>query len=206
MSVRTLFVSWFVMLGVLAWPATSVAQTEPALVPVEQFHAQLLGIMRDGKTLGFAGRKARFADLLAQTFDRQLIARRVLSPHWKAFDNATRSELHDLVFEFATSILAVQFTDYDNQHFETLFSRKLKRGMVRVRSHFHLDDGEPPVKVDFVLRPVGETWKIADFWFEGVSGTTIHHAEFNAVLRKGGKDALVKALRTKIDGLIAKYR
>ncbi len=155
--------------------------------------------MRNGERLGFDGRKVRFGQLVERTFDQDFIARRLLRPHWQQFDRTSKRELKTLIFDFATSILAVQFDSYDNQRFETRFVRELKRGMARVRSDFHLDEDDPPIKVDFMLRPTGNEWRIVDFWFDGVSGSRIHHAEFNAIVSKGGKAALIKAINNKID-------
>jgi phospholipid transport system substrate-binding protein len=173
------------------------AAADEAKAVVEQFQAGLLGIMLEAKPLGFSGRRDRLEQVLGDTFDQEHIARVVLGNYWADMHSAKRKQIQELMFRFATTMLAKNFDEYDNERIETQFARPLKSGNVRVRSHFHLG-GTGPVMADFVLHKTAERWRIINFWFSGVSGTQIYRAEFQAAIANGGTKALIAALEKKI--------
>ena len=56
------------------------------------------------------------------------------------------------------------------------------------------------VKVDYLMRPNGESWLISDIYLDGaISEVATRRSEFAAIIRVGGIDGLVAALNRKAD-------
>jgi len=55
---------------------------EAVFAPVLAFQQTLIAVMKDGSTLGFAGRKSRMQTLVGEQFDMRAIARAVIGRHY----------------------------------------------------------------------------------------------------------------------------
>ena len=74
-------------------------------------------------------------------------------------------------------------------------------GGVIVRSQIVKANGEP-VKVDYLMRPNGDSWLISDIYLDGaISEVATRRSEFAAILKNEGVDGLIAALNRKADAL-----
>ena len=67
---------------------------------------------------------------------------------------------------------------------------------VTVRNQY-IRPGAKPVALDYAMRKTDAGWKIYDIVVEGVSLVITYRSEFDAVVKQGGIDGLIKRLATK---------
>ena len=70
-----------------------------------------------------------------------------------------------------------------------------------VHSTVLLKDQPPPVKVDYLVRRDGASWKIYDLNIDAISVMANYRQQFNRVLNNDGYPALVGMLRKKVQEL-----
>lgn len=94
-----------------------------------------------------------------------------------------------LVRTYSTSL-----PEYKNQRIEQLGSKTSpdnKRTMVRTRI---VEEGRPPISVDYRLRQVNNDWKIYDISIEGISLAVNYRAAFAQEIPNHGLEGLVEHL------------
>jgi len=140
----------------------------------------------------------RFRQLLATSFDVPYVARFVLGRYWRQATPEERDEYTKLFEDFVVKVYADRFHQYGGQKLQVGAAMR-QDDDVMVNSNV-VDDGKPPVRVDWKLRPDGETFKIVDVIVEGVSMAVTQRDDFAATIQaKGGKVAgLIEALRQKV--------
>ena len=106
-----------------AEPASPQAATAAASSPVptvEAFHAGLLQIMKDAKTLGFQGRIEKLEPLMAKTFDLDFMASKTVGRHWGTLSAADQQRWAETFTRFTTANYAGRFTGFTGEEFVTL--------------------------------------------------------------------------------------
>lgn len=171
--------------------------------PVERFQQGLLEVMQAGDSLGFNGRRDRLSELLKSHMDIPHIAELLLGTARDSLTPAERDELGQVMLKYAVSALAGAFGSYDGQRFEIGLVSQLKSGRARVRGQFVHADGDR-VKLNYLVNPHVQDWRIIDLWFDGVSGLQIYKAEFRSVLAREPASVLLDALKQRIRKLEAK--
>src|SRR6187551_1782865 len=87
---RVLMVLW--LFGLCAGPAQAADPAAPAAA-VERFHGALLANMKEGKALGFEGRKQRLDPVIRETFDLPAMARVSTGVAWQKLSEADRTRI-----------------------------------------------------------------------------------------------------------------
>jgi phospholipid transport system substrate-binding protein len=57
--------------------------------------------------------------------------------------------------------------------------------------------GQQPVSIDYTMQKADDSWKVYDVAVGGVSLVTTYRDTFNAEVRQGGVDGLIKSLADK---------
>jgi len=181
-----------------AAPLLAARADEEPLSPVQRFQQTLIEAMRDGERLGFEGRRARMQALVDEAFHVPRIARAIIGRHHEALSAAEREALAERIRAYAVATLASRFARHDGERFEAPRLRAREGGRARASSRF-LSASGGATALDYALLDDGGGWRILNVWFDGVSGTDIQRAEFEAFLRDGGAERL----KAKLDELIA---
>ena len=74
-----------------------------------------------------------------------------------------------------------------------------------MRTLLHPSDGEP-VRLDYVVQPAQDGWRIANVVANGVSELALRRAEYDAVMAAEGFEALIGRLEHQIADLVTDSR
>jgi phospholipid transport system substrate-binding protein len=164
---------------------------------IDHFHAVLLDVMKNAKTLGLEGRKEKLAPALDATYDFPAMAQRSLATGWAKLDDAQHERFVSVFRAMTLRTYATRFDGYDNERFETLGEEPSVAGTVIVRSVLHATDED--VHLDYRLRSTPAGFRVIDVYLSGtVSELALRRAEYTSVLERDGFDALVAALERKV--------
>lgn len=183
-------------------PIVSTYATQPpARDVVAQSYEVLISVMKEAKTLGFDGRIKRLTPLVETTFDLPLMARTTSGAYWGKATDEQRKQFVEAFGHMTAATLADRFDGYDGEKFEVLGTEEQSGGFSLVKSQLTKSDGDL-VKIDYLMKDAGGAWKVADVYANGaISELAVKTADYAAVLRSGGIDALTAALVKKAGAL-----
>jgi len=164
---------------------------------VRAFYDALVATMKDGRRLGFAGRRDRLAPAVKEAFDLPRMTRLAVGPRWQGLTPQQQAELTSAFSDYSVATYASRFTDYAGERFDVDPNTTINDGNVIVHTKLVRKDGDP-VPLDYLMASDASGWKIVDVYLSGtISELATRRSEFSAVLNQGGADALVEALRKK---------
>jgi phospholipid transport system substrate-binding protein len=117
----------------------------------------------------------------------------------RAWQSATPEQKKKLVSEFRRMLVRTYsnaIESYQGQTMKVLPSRGQKGDDATVRAQF-IRAGGQPLPLEFQARKTEQGWKIYDIAVEGVSLVLTYRSEFDAVVKQGGIEALIKRLSEK---------
>lgn len=129
-------------------------------------------------------------------------AKRVLGRNLTQTTEEQRQEFYTVFRDYLITTYAGAFTQYDEAKHTIQFGDASRfdasSKMVVVNTRL-LQDGGPPVRMDFKMRYDSDDnlWKAYDLVVEGVSLLNSKQAEINAVIRSNGIDGTIALLREK---------
>ena len=165
---------------------------------VQGLYDALLSTMKNGRTLGQAGRFAQLAPVIRHSFDIGWMARLSVGPTWTGLSDAQRQEVSESIGRYMSAIYADRFDSYAGQQLEVIGEQPAVSG-VMVKSRIIKANGEP-VKVDYAMRQAGDGWLISDIYLDSaISEVATRRSEFAAILKSDGIDGLIAALNRKAD-------
>lgn len=181
----------------------AAAEDVPPAQAVERLHEALIGAMQDGPTLGFEGRRAQIAPVVADSFDLALMARLIIGLRWDEFSDDEKKAVIKAFGDWTIANYAGQFTSFDNERFVTLGEVEAPRDTVLVKTR--LDYGvDSSVAFDYRMSNRRGDWRIIDIYLDGtVSELATRRSEFSTILRTEGASGLVARLGEKIGELAA---
>lgn len=181
--------------------ASAAPATAGARSTVEAFHAALLEAMKDGATLGYAGREKRLAPAVERTFDLAFMSKAALGRHWAGLDPATQQQVITAFTKWSVASYASQFASFDGERFETLSESDGGQGTTLVRTQIIEASGNP-TPLDYRMRETPQGWRVVDVLLDGtVSQLALYRADYAAVLERSGVDGLLSTLAEKTAAL-----
>ncbi|HXQ50887.1 MAG TPA: ABC transporter substrate-binding protein [Stellaceae bacterium] len=193
--------SLIALLGVLAVArAPRAGETAAsALEPIHAFYDVLLGVMKEGQQLGFAGRRDRLAPTIRRTFDFPLMTRLMVGQQWAGLSPEQQQQLVASFSAFSIATYANRFDDYSGEEFKTADEpTPVATGDTIVKTQLVLNTGET-VELDYLMRVDGGRWQAIDVYLSGtVSELATRRSEFSSIMRRSGPDALVEMLQRKV--------
>lgn len=186
---------FIVSAAVLAIAAPLSAQAgDPARAPVQALDDGLLAIMKGGKALGTAGRAARIAPVVDQTFDVALITRLSVGPDWLKVAPADQSALVAAMRRLTVAQYATNFDSYGGESFKIDPAVETRGTDKVVRTTLAAPKGDP-VSIGYRLRQSGGSWRIVDVYYKNaISQLATRRADFATIFAKGGAKALISHL------------
>jgi len=149
------------------------------------------------ESLNASQRRANFRDLLMDNFDLRTIGRFVLGPWWRRMEAETRATYLDRFEALLVASYAKRFADYRGESLEILGAQPAGGPDYKVRTRIRRQSGTEPIDVNWRLRQRDSGFRVIDVEIGGVSMALTQRDEFNAVLRRGGIDALLAHLEER---------
>jgi phospholipid transport system substrate-binding protein len=193
---------FFLAVIVFAIASAGHAQQADPVARVKTFYAALLETMKDAKRLGVEGRYRKLAPVLNSTFDLPAMTRIAVGPAWTSFTPEQQAATTAAFTRMTIATYASRFDGYDGERFE-VDPKIVERGADRI-VNTKLVSGTEPVTLNYLMRSSGGDWKIVDVYLSGtISELASRRAEFSAILKSGGPDALATTLKSRGDKLLA---
>ena len=140
-----MFLKALAILGLLGLGATPAhaADTAPAGAAVERFHGVLLANMKDGKALGFEGRKQKLEPVIKNTFDLPAMARVSTSAAWTKMPEDERAKVVAAFTDWTVASYAANFKEWDGEAFVTKSAKDDGKGNIMVETVLNLKSAAP---------------------------------------------------------------
>ena len=188
---------------VAAVPVTRVragGSVSQAVDTIRGFCDQLSAAMRQGESLGFAGRRDRLASAVRSAFDLPGMTRLAVGPRWQTLSPQQQSELISAFGDYSAATYATRFTHDSGLRFD-VSPNVTQRGVGAVVHTRLVRPDEDPVQLDYLMRSDGTLWRVVDIYLSGtISELATRRSEFSSVMDRGGAPALVEALRRRANG------
>jgi phospholipid transport system substrate-binding protein len=170
---------------------------EAAKVVIETLHAAMLGVMKQGVQLGYAGRLAKLQPAIFAAYDFEFIAEKSVGLAWKDLDAEQQGKLVDVIGRLAAATYAARMADFSGERFETVSTEPASQDTILVHTRIVPATGAP-VPLDYRLRNTAAGPRVVDVFYDGtVSELAMRRSEYSALLKKGGIQALLDALEKK---------
>jgi phospholipid transport system substrate-binding protein len=195
---KSLWVFVCLFLLMFNFSVAQAAQEQTAKQVVEEFQAELIAVMRQGKELGFKGRYDKLDAAIAKSHDLNKIARVVVGKEWAKLSVEQQQKLVDVFSHLSIASYAYNFKDFSGESFKFGSEEETTRGGAVIHAYF-LIPGEKDVKFDYMLKKKGESWQIINIIANGVSDLALKRSEYTSILERDGFDALITKINEKID-------
>lgn len=178
-------------------PAPTSAQANTPRAVVDDFHAQLIAVMKEGPALGHAGRARRLEPVVTRAFHLPVMIQVATGAHWRQATPAQHNALAAAFTRFSVATYAKNFKKFAGEKFETLDERPGPQNTTLVDTRLVESDGHK-VEITYVMKKGTDTWKVVDVIVDkGISELALRRSEFSRELRDAGIDSLVATLNRK---------
>jgi phospholipid transport system substrate-binding protein len=170
---------------------------------------QATAVVRDAQAPA-PDRDKRLREIAEANFDFADMARTTLGYHWRQLTPQQQAEFVPLFTSFMENVYLGKLKEYSVQKLRQSvntsnisFTGQQYDGAdyAEVHSTVLLKDQPPPIKVDYLVRRDGPSWKIYDLNIDAISVMANYRQQFNRVLNNDGYPALVGMLRKKVQEL-----
>lgn len=168
---------------------------------VNNVSTKVLDIMANTK-IDQNEKQKKLITVFEQTVDTKWIGRFVLGRYYNTATPAQKKAYDDVYREFLIRSYVPRFKEYKGQKFELTETRKDGKDEYLVKTLI-TSANDAPIRVDYRLRDVGESYKISDIISEGVSLINTQRSEFGSVVSREGMDYLVEKLKKRLEKLKA---
>lgn len=189
---------WMAPLALAQDEDERVAQ-DAASAHVQTLASSALEILRR-EDLTLEEREAIFHDLLREGFNLEAIGNLVLARNRREASAAELEEYHRLFAEFVLARYAMLLGGYAGESFAILAAQDSGSRDVLIMSRIERPGGEP-ISAAWRVRAYEGTPKIIDVQVENISMVIAQREEFNAVIQRGGFEALLESLRARTEML-----
>ncbi len=192
-----------IILGLLAAAPAAADQETDARAVIDDFHGQLLEVMKEAEALGIEGRFERLWDPVERSFDLELMIRVASGSSWRRASADQRVALIAAFTGLSVGTYAFNFDGYSGQAFTTDGVRTGPRGTLLVDTRIHRP-GDSPVVLTYVMTAREDGWRIGDVLLDGsISELAVRRSEYSGVLKSYGIDGLIAILEKKADQLVS---
>jgi phospholipid transport system substrate-binding protein len=171
------------------------ARAETATQVIDKLNSTLVEVLRNGESLGFRGRAERLRPVLLESYDLEAMGRVAVGRAWDGATPEQRKALNAAFERFTVDNYASRFKGGPNSpRFEVLGERESAQGKIVSTQIVRAD--KPPVKIDYVMRQRGDTYRVVDVFLDSaISEVATRRSEFTSILARSGFDGLVASLR-----------
>jgi phospholipid transport system substrate-binding protein len=170
---------------------------------VKAFYSVLLDTMKQAKGLSPRGRYDKLFPVILSTFDVPGMTRIASGAGWQTASPAQQAALVEAFSRMMAATYAARFDDFTGESFEVVSAEDLPPRNKLVKTRLIQSNGKPVV-LNYLMQNAADGWKIADIYLDGtISELATRRAEFAAVMKSGGPDALANLLRQRAEKLLA---
>lgn len=177
-------------------PLAAAAQEGPDAL-VKRVTDEVLAIVKTDKDLQ-AGNQRKVVELaeakVLPHFDFARMTRLAVGRNW---NQASEAQKQALVKEFRTLLVRTyssSLSAYRNQTIEVKPMRMSPQDTDATVRTAVIQQGGPPIPIDYSMQKADGGWKVFDVVIDGVSLVTTYRSSFNDQIQKGGIDGLIKTL------------
>jgi phospholipid transport system substrate-binding protein len=186
-----------VLLIIYLMAISSSAGDRDAIEVIENLHATLLAVMKDGAKIGYRGRYDRLEPVIKASFDLPFIARTAVGRYWETFHQGQKTAFVETFIRLSIGTYAANFDTYSGERFKVTSAKELGGGRILIHSQLTKSDGGE-VEFDYILHRMDHQWCIINVIADGVSDLALKRADYSAFLKNKGFDALLDKLNEKI--------
>ena len=181
-----------------AFPAyAEQSQKQRLQEPINQLHETLINIMVISDSTNFEERYKYLEPIINECFDINLISKVVLSRYWKSIDEETKIKFVSLFKKLTISTYVSRFNSYSNQIFKNISIDQLKENRFLVKTEFKKSK-KNPISFKYIVQKNNEKWRIISVIANGINDLSLKRAEYAAIIKKDGFNALILKLEQKI--------
>jgi phospholipid transport system substrate-binding protein len=181
--------------------APEPARGDSPITVVKQFQKNLLGVMKDAKSLTILQRYRRLEPSVATAFHLPLMTRIATGAFWEKATEEQKVELVAAFRRISISTLATLFDGYNGETFKSLGEKDGPKGLRLVRTEMTRRE-KKAIPLTYVSKQFQERWFVIDVIVDnGISELTVRRSEYRQILSQQGVDGLIKALNKKADEL-----
>jgi phospholipid transport system substrate-binding protein len=173
----------------VAAPVAAHAQTgDPAVQRIEAYNQALVGVMKQGKALGMAGRAERFQPIVETYYDNAAAAALVVGPAWVKASPADKAAAITALTRHNAVSHASNYKSFGGERFIADPKSVVRGGdrLVRVR----IDS----TQIVYRMRQAGGQWKIVDVLADGISQIAVQRADYASTVASAGVGGLAKRI------------
>lgn len=174
---------------------------DPAAASVETFYEALLATMKQAKQLGVKGRYDKLKPVVTAAFDVPGMSKIACGAAWDAMQPAQQAAVTDAFLAMTTAEYASRFDDFTGEQLQV--AGVADQGADKVVKTTLVQGNGKAVTLNYLMRNGNGGWRIVDVLLDGtISQINGRRAEFTSILKSGGPDALITALKTKVGKLV----
>lgn len=174
--------------------------TESIQVPVNELHSSLINLMQSADEITFQERYEMIQPVIIEHFNSPLIAKVVLGRYWKTIDEQSQRNFIDLFNRLTISTYVDRFDSYNDENFSEPSVEKMKKNRYMVKTEYLRKDNDP-VSFNYIVQNNDGEWKIISVIANGINDLSLKRADYSAVIKNQGFDALITDLEQKISNL-----
>jgi phospholipid transport system substrate-binding protein len=175
---------------------------DPAAARVSTLYDALLQIMKQAKQLGLQGRYDKLAPVLAKTYNLPLMSRIAVGQSWDALSAPQKQSIVTAFTRMTTATYANRFDGFSGESLEVLQTVDQPNGDKLVKTRIVQSDGKI-LALNYLARKTANDWRVIDVYLNGtISELASRRAEFAAIQKSGGPEALVASLNKQGDKLL----
>jgi phospholipid transport system substrate-binding protein len=189
----------FALLAFLFAPLVVADATAPDAL-VKNVSSEVLDIIRNDPDIQRGSMRKTIAlveEKVLPHFDFQRMTALAMGPSWRKATPQQQAQLVDqfrtlLVRTYSFALVAYrdQTLDFKPLRMQPTDTETVVKSEVR-------QPGQQPVSIDYTMQKADDSWKVYDVAVGGVSLVTTYRDTFNAEVRQGGVDGLIKSLADK---------
>ncbi len=176
------------------------AAEDPAVAPITKLYAKFEEALKNGAG-DLKTRLATVGDTLAATFDTKAMVATAVGPKWKTFKPEQQAALTEAFGTYFVTLYANRLSQAAGGKFEIKPQSEVRGPNRIVATRVSNKDGDDS-DVDYVVNADN---RVQDVLLNGnVSEVASMRAGFAEPLKTGGAEGLVKFMRERTDGMLAK--
>ena len=184
-----------------AYAAGVLPEHADAAAVVQRFDDAMLDVLKHSAELDYKARLERFTPSLEANFDLPFMAEKAVGSFWEKLNEDERKRWIGAFTAFMAANYASRLNKYTDQKFEILGTEAAANDTAVVQTQV-IDPGNENVELSYRMRKGERGWRIIDIYYNGtVSELALRRADYAAVLKKDGFEALLASVNRKIADL-----
>jgi len=207
-STRRSFITGVIIPGLMlaGLSLSSIAAAQAFDAPektIDGLNAKLLDTMKQARALGVQGRYEALAPVLSKTYDIATMSRLAVGQTWATLQPDQQAAVTEAFARMMIATYAKRFDGFSGESFQIVEIADRTGTDKMVRTHIVQSNGKP-VSINYLMRKTPTGWRVVDVYLDGtISELASRRAEFTAILKSGGPDALIASLRKQGDKLLS---